>query len=465
MAKMPDSGSASGATPDADRSPIASGRDRLRLAGTGPVGILAGGGALPLDVAKAVSAQGRAVHIIAIEGHADADVAAYPHEWINMGRIGRMLASFREAGCREMVIAGAIERPNLLRLRIDSGFVRQLPTLLAMTRGGDDSVLRRVVRFFELKGFVVRGAGELAPDLMASPGPLGMHRPSGHHLQAIGRAGRLIRALGPFDVGQGAVVTAEQVIAIEGVRGTDAMLADLGPGGCGVGLGAGAVLVKLAKPGQEMRVDLPTIGPTTLERAAAAGLAGIAVGAGSGIVLDRAALTARADAAGLFVTGVEITLESAQQISVSSSRPAAPLVLLSRKAPTPSDRRDLLVVRRLLPILAAEGAGHATVVAGEHVVAVSGVLPVEKLIAPLAARSLWGLRALRGRTGTLGLDLAAITPADARAKHLGIELFRAAKEARLAGIAIFGAAIPEAARADAIALANEAGLFLMSEVP
>ncbi len=460
MAKMPDAGRASGCTPDAGGTRPSPGQDTAS-----PVGILAGGGALPLDVAKAVGARGRPVHIIAIAGHADAAVAAFPHEWINVGRIGRILASFREAGCREVVIAGAIERPNLLHLRIDSGFVRQLPTLLAMTRGGDDSVLRRVVRFFEMQGFIVRGAGELAPDLMATPGPIGTHRPSGWHMAAIARAVSLIRGLGPFDVGQGAVVTPERVIAVEGVRGTDAMLADLGPGGAGAGLGAGAVLVKLAKPGQEMRVDLPTIGPTTLERAAAAGLAGIAVGAGNGIVLDRPALTARADAAGLFVIGIEVKPEAAPLTSAIASGTVTPLVLLSRRAPTPSDRRDLLLARRLLPVLSAEGAGFATVVAGEHVVAVSGALPVEKLIAPLAARSLWGLRALRGRTGTLGLDLAAVERPEDRARHLGIELFQAAKEARLAGIGVFGAAIPDPAKSDAIAWANEAGLFLMSELP
>ena len=460
MAKMTDASSASGFPSDAGRSRVRPGRETA-----GPVGILAGGGVLPLDVARAVRDQGRAVHIIAIEGHADAEVAAFPHEWINVGRIGRILASFREAGCRELVIAGAIERPNLLRLRIDRGFVRHLPTLLAMTRGGDDSVLRRVVRFFENSGFVVRGAAELAPDLMATVGPIGKHRPSGQQWAAIARAERLIRALGPFDVGQGAVVTSDKVIAIEGVRGTDAMLSDLGPDGCGAGLGRGAVLVKLAKPGQEMRVDLPTIGPTTLERAAAAGLAGIAVGAGGGIVLDRPSLMARADAAGLFVTGIEGAPACARPKPAIAYGAAAPLTLLGRTAPTPSDRRDLGVARRLLPILGAEGAGYATVVAGEHVLAVSGALPVEKLIAPLAARSLWGLRALRGRTGTLGLDLQAIPLPEDRARHLGIDLFRAAKEARLAGIGVFGAAIPESAKADAIAWANEAGLFLMSEVP
>ena len=442
------------------------------------VGIVAGGGSLPLDVAAALRARGRAVHIVAIEGHAEAGVASFPHEWVNVGRIGRIVASLRRAGCREIVIAGSIQRPDLRQMRIDLGFVRHLPTLLQMTRGGDDSVLRRVVHFFESQGFIVRGTGELVPHLMAAAGPLGRHRPADMHLAAIVRAGRVMRALGPFDLGQGIVATADRVIAVEGVRGTDAMLADLGPDGCGAGLGQGAVLVKLAKPGQEMRVDLPTIGPVTIARAAAAGLAGIAVGSASAIVLDQPATSVLADRAGLFVVGIETTGDLTGDLgrppepvtagAVVMPGPETPLTLLSRYAPTPSDRRDLGLARRLLPILAAQGAGHATVVAGEHVLAVSGALPVDKLIAPLAARSLWGLRVLRGRTGTLAIDLRGLLgelpPGRDPAALLGIELFRAAKEARLAGIGCFGAAIPESIKADVVAWANEARIFLMSEV-
>ena len=433
------------------------------------VGILAGGGGLPLILADAVRAAGRTVHIVAIEGHADRGIEAFPHHWVNLGRIGGMLASFRRAGCREIVIAGAIERPNLRRLRIDAGFVRQLPTLLAMTRGGDDSVLRRVVGFFESQGFRVRGAGELAPSLEAPLGPLGHHRPEGAALAAIARAEHVIRALGAFDLGQGVVATADRVVAVEGVRGTDAMLADLGPGGCGAGLGRGAVLVKLAKPGQEMRIDLPAIGPVTIERAVAAGLAGVAVGAGNALVLDRHDVTRLADDAGVFVTGIASGGARAAAPSPRAFMPATPLTLLSRHAPTPSDRRDLAVARRLLPILSAEAAGPAAVISGEHVLAVSGALPVEKLIGPLAARSRWGLWALRGRTGTLALDLApglaggGVAPTSAAL--LGIELFRAAKEARLAGLACFGAPIPEAVKADVVAWANEARIFLMVEMP
>jgi DUF1009 family protein len=190
-----------------------------------------------------------------------------------------------------------MQRPNLVGLRIDWGFVRNLPTVFALTRGGDDSVLRRVVRFFESHGFKVIGPSDVAPDLLAPVGLMSVRAPSPANDAALRRAAALIADLGRFDIGQGVVADADGIIAVEGVRGTDAMLRDLGPGGIADGRGRGGVLVKLAKPGQEMRIDLPTIGPETVRGAAAAGLAGIAVGAGAAIVLERRDVAEAADRA------------------------------------------------------------------------------------------------------------------------------------------------------------------------
>ena len=439
-----------------------------------PVGILASGGVLPLDLAAAIVASGRPVHIVGYEGFADPAIAAHPHEWVNLGQVSRLLGSFRRAGCREIVIVGVLQRPNLWRLRFDFGLLKYLPTVIRLTRGGDDSVLRRCVRFFEGEGFTVRGVGDLAPMLLAQAGPLGQRTPAERNTPALLRAERAIQALGPFDLGQAVVATADRIVAVEGSRGTDAMLRELGPGGSGAGLGAGGVLVKLAKPEQEMRVDLPTIGPVTIERAAAAGLAGIGVGAGNAIILDRAAVRTKADACGLFVVGLPVSGTPAGAAIAAASLHGPPLTILGRSLPTPSDRRDIAVARRLLAVLAAQGAGSAAVVSGEHVLAVSGQLPVEGLIRPLGGRSQWGLFALRGKIGTLALRLdqndrdgpgsgPGTAQGTAQGTGLGIELFRAAQEARLAGIACFGGPIPEAARADAIAWANEARMFLMEE--
>ncbi len=433
-----------------------------------PLGILAAGGALPLDVAAAAHACGRAVHIVALEGIADQAVARFPHTWASLGQIGRMLAAFRTAGCRELLIAGAMQRPDLLRLRIDAGFLRHLPTVLSLTRGGDDSVLRRVVSFFEQQGFAVRGVGDVAPGLLAAAGPSGRHRPAQKDQRAIGRAVRLIEALGAFDIGQAVVATADGIIAVEGVTGTDAMLRMLAGGTDDVEAARGGVLVKLAKPGQEMRVDLPAIGAATIERAAAAGLAGIAVGAGSAIVLERAAMLAAADRAGLFVTGIEMPASTGKPIALvtcvaTETIPSPPLAVLGRAAPTPSDRRDVAVARRLLAVTRREDAGRAAVVASEHVLVVSGALAIEPLIRPLGDRRHWGLRTFRGRIGTLALDLSAGTMQDAAPVRLDVDFFRIVQEARLAGVVCFGAAIPESTKADVIAWANEAKVFLMSE--
>ena len=253
-------------------------------AGSRPLGILAGSGQLPLAIAAAAHASGRPVHIVGIDGFADEEIAGYSHERVNLGQVGRMIRSFQSASCRDLVIAGAMRRPNLWGLKIDSGFFRSIGTVLKLTRGGDDSVLRRIVRFFEGEGFEVVGVDRVAPHLLAGIGALGRIEPQGEHMRAISRASALLRALGAFDVGQGAVGDGTRIVAVEGVRGTDAMLEQVrawqadaaGETGDNPDLG-GAVLVKLPKPGQELRVDLPAIGPGTVERAHACGLAGIVV--------------------------------------------------------------------------------------------------------------------------------------------------------------------------------------------
>lgn len=431
-----------------------------------PVGILACSGVLPLELARATVAAGRPVHIVAIEGSADPGIAAFPHAWAGLGQVGRILGSFHGAGCREMVIAGGIERPDLRRLKLDIGFVRHLPTVLSLTRGGDDSVLRRVVRFFEGQGFIVRGVGEIAPSLLAGDGALGNGQPSSSNRAAIGRARRLIEALGPFDVGQAVVATANGIVAIEGVRGTDAMLAELTRGSAGAGPAIKGVLVKASKPGQELRVDLPTIGLKTMAGAIDAGLDGVAIGAGTAIVLDREEVRKLADTVGLFVVGFGAEWDEGADPDMLAPAPpalvppAAPPIVHSRRAPTPSDRRDIGIARRLMPILRRHQAGRFAVVAGEHVLGVAGALPVEALIASLSGRSHWGRHLLRDRIGTLAIDVGA---GGDPAPGLTIELFRAAMAARLAGIVCLGGPLPEAIRTDCIGWANEAKVFLMAE--
>ncbi len=409
------------------------------------------------------------MHIVALEGFADATgMAAFSHEWAGLGQVGRILSSFRRNGCRELIIAGTLQRPNLLRLKIDGGFVRHLPTVAKLTRGGDDSVLRRVVRFFEAEGFTVVGVPDAAPELLAPAGELASAVRSADHDRAVARASAVIRALGPFDVGQAVVATPDRVVAVESIRGTDAMLSELGPDGAGAGTARGGVLVKLTKPGQELRVDLPAIGPMTAERVRAAGLAGIAVGAGAAVVLERDGLRARADEAGLFVSGI---VEGAPPASMQAPRPRwspsdiaqlSPLVPLSRRVPTPSERRDITISRELIETIRCAGAGRATVVAREHALLVQGALPLVPLLAPLGRRSHWGLRFFCSQIGTLALDLTGLDDATV-ADGYSMDIFRAARDARLAGIVCLGRPVPERLIRDWAGWANDGKLFLMME--
>jgi DUF1009 family protein len=270
------------------------------------IGILAGGGRLPLMIAESVAARGQGVHIVGIEGEADPDIARFPHTWVNWGQIGRMVATLRQEGAAELVIAGAVTRPNLWRIRPDAGFFASLPQIVGLLAGGDDSVLSRVVRFFEAKGLEVRGVHEVAPDLLAGAGRMGAVT-LGQEDAADAELGFAVRqALGAVDAGQAVAVAQGRVLAIEGAEGTDAMLLRVAalPARNATGMRCG-VLAKGPKPRQELRVDMPAIGPRTIEAAAAAGLAGVAVEAGAVLILDRADAVRSADAAGCALIGLE----------------------------------------------------------------------------------------------------------------------------------------------------------------
>jgi DUF1009 family protein len=205
------------------------------------------------------------------------------------------------------VIIGSVSRPDLANVRFDFGAIKNLPFLLGLGVGGDDQVLSSVVRFLEGKGYRVYGAGEVAPELLAAEGNLGAKAPSPDDRADIETGFRVVSALGRLDVGQAAVVVKGRVLAVEAAEGTDTMLArcaELRKGGRRRGLAG--VLVKAPKPGQEERVDLPTIGPDTVEMAAQAGLAGIAVAAGRVLIADRDTTIAAAGQHGLFLVGQKL---------------------------------------------------------------------------------------------------------------------------------------------------------------
>lgn len=266
----------------------------------GPLGIIAGGGLLPQRAAASAVTAGRPVHVVVLEGFAQPqDYAGYPHIVCRMGAAGRMLEWLRAAGVRDLILAGAVKRPSFLALRPDAGAARLVPRIGMKAFGGDDSLLSAVVQVLREEGFNPLEARQVLAEVMVDqPGLLCGPEPDEQAVRDIRRGLAVVRAVGAEDVGQGAVVQQGLVLAVEAIEGTDAMLARAGvlrregPGG---------VLVKVMKPGQDRRADLPTIGPDTVQAAAAAGLRGIAIQADGTIVIDRAATRAAAEANGLFI--------------------------------------------------------------------------------------------------------------------------------------------------------------------
>jgi hypothetical protein len=266
--------------------------------------IVAGGGALPARIAAAARSTGREFFVLALEGQADpAFVERLPHRWMRLGAVGTGFRILKEEGAGEIVFAGRVRRPSLAALRPDGKAIALSTRLAKGFAAGDDAMFQVLVGALEDEGFRVVGADSLLDGVLAVEGPYGAHVPDARASSDIAHGVSAARAAGATDTGQAAVVRDGIVIGVEGEDGTDAMIAR-----CAGAEGRGGVLVKVAKPGQERRVDLPTIGPHTVDNAAMAGLAGIAVEAGGALVLDRAEVARRADAAGLFVVGVAVAM-------------------------------------------------------------------------------------------------------------------------------------------------------------
>lgn len=277
---------------------------------SGTLGILAGGGPLPGEVAACAAAAGQAVFMIAFQDFAEpAVVAPWPHEYVRLAAAGRILASLREHGCSELVLIGPVRRPSLRDLRPDAEGARILARIGRALFAGDDGLLAALVRVLGEEGFAVRGAHEFLAGSVGRVGQLGRHGADAEALADISRGVAVVQALGRLDVGQGCVVQQGLVLAVEALEGTDHMLARAG------GLrqsGPGGVLVKLVKPGQDRRADMPTIGPGTVAAAAAAGLRGIAFEAGGTLLTFPDRLREAADRDGLFLIGIRPALDSGE---------------------------------------------------------------------------------------------------------------------------------------------------------
>ena len=273
-----------------------------------PLGIIAGGGPLPGQVAAAAQAAGRRVFIAGVEGFAEpAVLTPFAHKLFRLGAVGAMIRAFRDEGCTDLVMIGPVKRPSFLSLRPDAEGARLLARVGKAAFLGDDGLLAAIVRVLGEEGFNMLGAHEILTSALAPEGLLSKVAPDAQAQADIARGLAVLKLLGAADIGQACVVQQGIVLAVEAVEGTDAMLARLpavtrpGPGG---------VLVKIAKPGQERRADLPTLGTATLNNLCAAGLRGVAFEAGGTILAGRDAMVEIADARGLFLLGLAVTGEA-----------------------------------------------------------------------------------------------------------------------------------------------------------
>ncbi len=273
---------------------------------SGALGIIAGGGELPLAVADAAKNAGRDVFILGLRGSAGPEIESYDHEWVSIGEPGKAFRALKAHGCTEVSLVGQVGRPKFADIKLDGKGVLVAPRIIAAARKGDDALLRSVVDMFEREGFHAIGVAEAAPALLAPQGVLGKVAPSTDDMADIAIAVKTVRAIGALDIGQAVAVCDGLVLAVEAAEGTDAMIARVGslPANLRGSPGSPAgVVVKAPKATQDGKTDLPVLGVRTVKNVAASGLSGIAVQAGAALIMNRGAVISAADASGIFVYG------------------------------------------------------------------------------------------------------------------------------------------------------------------
>lgn len=274
----------------------------------GRIGIVAGGGVLPLQVAESAARAGNDPFIVMLDGEVEdpGRFSAFQTAHIQLEQAAALLPLLRQNKVQTVVLAGSVaRRPKLRDIQWDLRILSWLPRVAKAIWQGDNVLLSALIGIFERHGMKVVGAHEIAPTLLAAEGVLTTTRPSRADQMDIeaARAGAL--AIGELDIGQAAVSVGGRVIALEGIEGTEGLLERV------VALRAhgrlagktGGVLAKICKPQQDMRADLPSIGPRTVELAKRAQLAGIVVDAGRSLVLEGPELIRLANENGLFVLG------------------------------------------------------------------------------------------------------------------------------------------------------------------
>lgn len=411
------------------------------------IGIIAGAGSLPLEVAQSVTRRGGEVHVVMVEGAADPALAAFPHTVVNWAQPGRAMAAFRRAGISNALLLGGYRRPSFLTARPDLAFLRLAPAVVKLLKaGGDDAVLRGVLAQFETLGLHIVGVGDVAPELLVGEGDLTKVTASPENAADISRGFDLVAALGRFDIGQAAVVSRGHIEAIEGAEGTDRMLKRVAEARRARGdTERYGVLVKRPKPGQDLRVDLPAIGPNTIMGVEAAGLSGIAVMADHVLAANRSEMVARAGERGLFIAGIKAGEGTRETASIPNVRTEA----LGDLAVNPPAEADIARASGVLSALSSFGGGSAVVINGGRVLAVG----TSEEPAEVVER----VRTLRGKnTRRRGILVVG------EKYPLAEPLVTAARNTHLTGIVTTGNAAALEASPSVIRLANSSAMFVAS---
>jgi DUF1009 family protein len=271
------------------------------------LGIIAGSGNLPLKIAKNAKNEGRDVFIVGIKGFAeDSLIAAFEGKICSIGEVGKQISALKAAKVDDVCFAGVVKRPDFKSLKLDTKGMLLLPKVISAASKGDDALLTLLVGIIENEGFRVVGAEQVSGDLLSNTGPFGSVQPTEEDLKDLKKAANIASEIGRLDIGQGAVVCRGLVLAVEAQEGTDEMLercASLPENLRGSTELPSGVLVKIPKPGQERRIDLPTVGMQTLQNVKAANLAGVGIEAEGALILDRDAIIEFADQNDIWVFG------------------------------------------------------------------------------------------------------------------------------------------------------------------
>lgn len=275
------------------------------------LGIIAGSTDLPRLIAESCLEQGREFIVLAVEGACQPEtVEDLPHEWIRLGGLTHAITTLKQEGAEELVMAGKITRPKLSGLRPDLKATKLLARLGSTLFKGDDELIRTIISFLEDEGFRVIGVDDVTRQLLAPEGLIGSIYPDKRAQQDIEFGARIAEGIGALDIGQAVIVQNQQVLGVEAIEGTAELIKRCGP----LKVEAkGGVLVKCKKPIQERRVDLPTIGIATIDQLAEAGFAGLAIEAGSTLMVDKRGIIARANELGLFIVGFSVDPSSANE--------------------------------------------------------------------------------------------------------------------------------------------------------